>query len=524
MTKLLIVDDERNIRQGLQVMIEREFPNHYECIHARNGQEALEKVEQRAIDIVITDIRMPIMDGVQFLEKMRSFDRSTLPIQPYVIVLSGYDDFEYAKAAIRYQVREYLLKPIRREDLFEALQRLEEELQQRDLVSLSLAEVEQYRLQKDQERLQRLLYASESELALLSEQVDTLVVPEQYLLCVFQYKNKEGVSIYGQELNVLVSRLCSSQPVHYVAQLYDREDRLVWIVPATELHALEQLAEIAAQREVEGLLIGISEQGSQLQHIPQYYNEACQALHYGFLHPGIFLIRYQIIQQTFSTWSIPEEEIRLLGNTLGSDRDPEIEQRLYQIFRIHELIYLPIAYIEQVAQWINEQVLDEIFRHYGEASVEVLRLYRRVGNLNHYRYFQDYFHDLENVLICLDDYIRQLRLIHTQPQHLKEAVQFIHAHYDRPLNMAIVSNHVSLNYSYFSEAFKAYTGESFVVYLKKVRIAKAKILLIESSCRLTEISQQVGFESSRHFSKVFRELEGITPQEYRSKMNLRSLI
>lgn len=524
MIQLLIVDDERNIRQGLQVMIEREFPNHYECIHARQGQEALDKVMQMSIDIVITDIRMPVMDGVQFLEQMRGLDRSIVATQPYVIVLSGYDDFEYAKAAIRYQVSEYLLKPIRREDLFDALHRLEEELEKRDLVSLRLAEVEQYHLQKDQERLQRLLYTSENDLTLLSEVAEGLVLPEHYLVCVFQYKNKEGTSISREELGVLVSRLCSSSSIQYVAQLYDREDRLVWVIPTTEVHALEQLAELAAQREVGGLLIGVSKQGSLLQHIPHYYDQACQALNYGFLHPGVYLIRYSLIQQTFSTWSVPEEEIRLLGNTLGSDRDPEIEQRLYQIFRIHELIYLPLAYIEQVAQQINEQVLDEIFRHYGEASVEVLRLYRRVGNLNHYRYFQDYFHDLENVLICLDDYIRQLRLIHTQPQHLKEAVQFIHAHYDRPLNMAIVSNHVSLNYSYFSEAFKAYTGESFVVYLKKVRIAKAKLLLIESSCRLNEISQQVGFESSRHFSKVFRELEGITPQEYRSKMNLRSLI
>ena len=522
MTQLLIVDDERNIRQGLQVMIEREFPAQYQYLHARHGQEALDQMLHTPIDIVITDIRMPVMDGVQFLERMR--DLETLPVQPYVIILSGYDDFEYAKAAIRYQVSEYLLKPIRREDLFEALHRLDEELHKRDLVSRSLAEVEQYRLQKDQEQLQRLLYTDPIDLTESSARSDFLQLPDLYIICVFQYKNKEGIAIDRQELTALISRLHAGITVQYTEQLYDKEDRLVWLMPTNTLPHLEQLAEIASQREVEGLLIGISEQGSGLQSIPQHYNEACQALHYGFLHPGIYLIHYRVVEQTYTTWNIPEEEIRVLGNTLGSDRDPEIEQRLYQIFRIHELIYLPIAYMEQVAQYINEQVLDEIFRHYGEASVEVLRLYRRVGNLKHYRYFQDYFRDLTNVLICLDDYIRQLRLIHTQPQHLKEAVQFIHTHYDRPLNMAIVSNHVSLNYSYFSEAFKAYTGESFVIYLKKVRIAQAKLLLTESSCRLNEISQQVGFESSRHFSKVFRELEGITPQEYRSKMNLRSLI
>ncbi|MNI85166.1 HTH-type transcriptional activator Btr [compost metagenome] len=84
--------------------------------------------------------------------------------------------------------------------------------------------------------------------------------------------------------------------------------------------------------------------------------------------------------------------------------------------------------------------------------------------------------------------------------------------------MAIVSNYVSLNYSYFSEAFKAYTGESFVTYLKKVRIRKAKELIGTGSLKLSEISAAVGFENTRHFSRVFKELEGISPFEYRGKL------
>ena len=84
--------------------------------------------------------------------------------------------------------------------------------------------------------------------------------------------------------------------------------------------------------------------------------------------------------------------------------------------------------------------------------------------------------------------------------------------------MATVSNHVSLNYSYFSQTFKEFTGESFVVYLKRVRTQKAKALLEESDSRIYEISEQVGFESAKQFNRVFRELEGISAMEYRSKV------
>jgi two-component system response regulator YesN len=83
--------------------------------------------------------------------------------------------------------------------------------------------------------------------------------------------------------------------------------------------------------------------------------------------------------------------------------------------------------------------------------------------------------------------------------------------------MAMVSNYVSLSYSYFSEAFKAYTGESFVVYLKKVRIRHAKKLLSENRVKLAEVSEAVGFENSKQFARVFKELEGISPGEYRMK-------
>jgi two-component system response regulator YesN len=100
---------------------------------------------------------------------------------------------------------------------------------------------------------------------------------------------------------------------------------------------------------------------------------------------------------------------------------------------------------------------------------------------------------------------------------MKKALDYIEANYARPLNMAMVSNHVSLNYSYFSEAFKAYTGESFVLYLKKVRIRHAKTLLAGNLVKLGEVSEAVGFENSKQFTRVFKELEGISPGEYRAK-------
>lgn len=104
---------------------------------------------------------------------------------------------------------------------------------------------------------------------------------------------------------------------------------------------------------------------------------------------------------------------------------------------------------------------------------------------------------------------------------MKRAVQYIHENFNRDINMAMVSNYVSLNYSYFSQAFKEYTGYNFVDYLKKIRIEKAKELLENFDYKIYEVGEMVGYKNSKQFAKTFREMEGISPIEYRNRLIMR---
>ncbi|MDO3410213.1 response regulator [Saccharibacillus sp. CPCC 101409] len=521
MRELLIVDDEKNIRQGLQAMIGREFGEACRVRLAANGREALEMHAERPAEIVITDIRMPIMDGMELLAKLRAERRASEG--PIVLVLSGYDEFEYAKTAIRFQVRDYLLKPIRREDLFEALGRAFEELERRDSASEQQEAAIDYKKRLRLARLGQLLEAkNEREAAQIlgdfSAEEAGIALP--FYLGVVTYRYEQGGSMSREELEAVVERLDGPPFDAYQAALWDREGRLVLVDPSPDRFA--RLAELAEKRELGGLLIGIGPPGRRLENLPACYRSASRALKYTFLHPGVRRVNALAIegeQGERRMFPLPEEEVRLLGNLLGTDRKREMGDLLYRIFRIDQLARIDIDYIEQAARLINERLLDEVFRQYGEASMEVLKLYRKVGDWNNFRYFHDYFRGLENLLSSLNDYIKQVRLAYTENENLKEAVAFIETHYARPLNMATVSNHVSLNYSYFSEAFKAYTGESFVVYLKKVRIEHAKELLSGYELKLSEVGEAVGFENAKQFARVFKELEGISPHEYRSKVH-----
>jgi two-component system response regulator YesN len=101
---------------------------------------------------------------------------------------------------------------------------------------------------------------------------------------------------------------------------------------------------------------------------------------------------------------------------------------------------------------------------------------------------------------------------------LLRAVEFIQNNSDKQINLAVVANYVSMNYTYFSETFKEYTGDNFVNYLKKIRIEKAKKLLTDSECKIYEIAAKVGYDDSKHFSKTFKKLTGLTPNEYRNNV------
>lgn len=123
MRRILIVDDEKLIRKGLQSMLQRYKKNFYDIYLCSDGEQAEKILKETNIDIVITDVRMPKIDGMELINYIKKYHKETA-----IIILSGYDDFNYAKEAIRCGVKEYLLKPISREKLYECMENIEVEI------------------------------------------------------------------------------------------------------------------------------------------------------------------------------------------------------------------------------------------------------------------------------------------------------------------------------------------------------------------------------------------------------------
>ncbi|MFC5649666.1 response regulator [Paenibacillus solisilvae] len=512
MRTLLMVDDERNIRLGLKAIIDREYPGEYSCLFAEDGEEALRLIRSSAVDIVITDIRMPGMDGLTLIREMLAGDQ-----KPAVIILSGFDDFQYAKEAIQYEVKEYLLKPIVKEELFHALQRVERDLSKRAELSMRLEEADHYR---DELLVSQLNYIfvhgdmGEGEIMQRCAKVGLDAAFENgYYIGLL--KLHEGIgNENGKVSEFLAASRFSSYGVHVAFE--DKDGRLVVIAQQEQLFG-ELLVFLKEQRMTGS--IGLSGRMLQTKQMKQGYGQAREALKYGLLQGDAewVVIRHDQLNNRLQECRIPVEDIRKLANMLGTDRDKEMRTLLHDLLDAKKIMNGDIAYLEEISRQLNELVFDQVFNRFGEESVEILRMYKKAGSIYNFETIHQYIHHVEDLLLRLNDYIKNLRSVYVEHREMKNAVRYIQENYYTDLNMASVSNHVSLNYSYFSQTFKEFTGESFVVYLKRVRIQKAKELLEQTDDKIYEIGARVGFESAKQFNRVFRELEGISAMEYRSK-------
>ncbi|NKE08023.1 MULTISPECIES: response regulator [Mesobacillus] len=500
MYKVLIADDEKNIRLGIQAMIKREFPD-LETFIASDGQEALELIQEKEPHIVITDIKMPRMDGIQLIKELQQKE-----IQPSLLILSGYDDFTYAKEAIKHKVKDYLLKPVNRTELFKSLNLIMEELEQSQ--KMTYQHMDEYR-------------ASQLNYILLNPNIQEGVVedlykkmkiesfPEGYYVGIIEADGDVGGEDFLSKINQLL--LSSSDTIPFL----DKDGRVTIISADIELFTL--LKEQLGRDRHLVFTIGISERESDLRDLRKTYGQAVTALKYHFLYPRRQIILYENIKEKPEVESLPADLINKISNMLGTEREKEIKENLRQVMDFDLIAHSSIDYLENLNKEINETIFKGFFKRLGEESLVTFELLNKIDNIYNFDNFHEYFHALEDLLMRIHEYHKQMKSVYSEQKYMDRAIAYIRENYHKDLNLAVVANYISLNYSYFSHMFKEYIGQNFVDYLKMVRVESAKKLLEETDFKILEISEMVGYKNPKQFARVFRDVEGISPKEYREK-------
>lgn len=520
MKKVLVVDDEKFIRLGIKTMLERKPESHYEITLCSNGVEALELINNEKFDIVITDIRMPEMDGITFIQNIQN-----KAFKPAILILSGYDDFDYAVEALRCGAKNYLLKPIQREDLYASFDKVESEIDKSyelaDRESLISSNIEDF-IEDELNYIFLKENISENEIISIGNRIQLNILNEEYYLGLL-VKPDMGINSKTYNLkNEINSKLeeyrVNAKDRHII--IFDNDFGLVII--ANDFGVFTYIQEKYAKDNFFRLNIGVSCKAFNIVEIRKTFNQALDALKYRIFsyNYGTTLVSYSSVSEKKKDYIIPLDSIEKLGNMIGTDREKEIEKSISELLNENKIRELNISYFEIINKKINEVILDKVKVKFTFEDENVLMKFERFNNIYNFKSFKEYFHELKEFIVYISEYIRTINEIYGDRKNIDRAIEYINNNYHKDLNLAIVSNVVSLNYSYFSQLFKEQTGENFVSYLKKLRISRAKDLLMSDEYKIYEIAKKVGYEDSKRFAKIFRSITGVSPVEYRdSKMH-----
>lgn len=490
MRTLLIVEDEKLIRQGIRVMVQRSGVPVENILECSNGEMALDILKTQEVDVMFTDIRMPKMDGIELVKAMQE-----LPHVPLTVAVSGYDDFSYAVEMMRMGVKEYILKPVDREKVKEVLLKLNEEVA----------------AGKESSRRDRDLGYQQLKYAILNK---NLTEPEKRLL-VMQY----GESFFADEYLVILT----NEEGEMARGGVEDESPFIFLdsVDGNELFITgRNYLPFLLKDELKNHYAGVSNAHYGIAHLKEAYQEALMARKEAF-YLGKPAVHYEeMITGKETGLHLEEPAIRRIVQQLGTDKYEDALKSLKRIFKNASLGGYAPSELENGMKILFDGILATYAGILKTNQEELQEYYRIYG----YGCLEEYESETIRWLAGFCDTLNSRFDDYKNKQKIQQALSYIKENYNKDLNMAVVSNHVSMNYSLFSYVFKQYTGSNFVNYLKEIRINEAKRLLEETDMKIIEISEQVGYENEKHFMKTFKTVCGVSPSEYRKNMQFKGNI
>ncbi|GAB2560261.1 response regulator transcription factor [Gracilibacillus alcaliphilus] len=496
--RIVIADDEPLITQGLANTLPWEELEVEVVGTAQNGLEAFEMLSRTAVDILITDVYMPEMDGIDLSKKVvQDFPETQ------IIMISGYDEFEYAREAMRIGVQDYLLKPVNIEELLNLVKKVK-----KDIVN---HKVEQE--SKSQSIIKQ--YLSEQIF-----QVPPSTTEEQLADLVSEYCM---IAVEKKDYSNLVDGKLTKHPLELnkAERLINRHDfSALWL----EIHENQLILflytqnQLLKQTELELLMDELVESyGHNILTVAAPVSEDVKQIHLLYQTMNECLIRHRGTGTTRIGWSKAEEnfssdstevnhsiiEMVLRQESQGLAR--EVHQLMGALRANGSTLDEIVSELKDIEDTMINKVQAKLF-----AAAELFfsqKLDTRIYNND--RLLEELFlEDLKQLIACLA----------TTNQHhwiIRQVQEYMHSNYQKDIKAAEVAADHYITPNYFSMLFRQQTGYSYSEYLNRIRIDKAKELLVDTSNKVFEIAEYVGYREYKYFVQVFKNHTDVTPTQYR---------
>ncbi len=528
MFKIMIADDEKVAIDSLKFIIEKSFTDVEIISSARTGREAIEQVETNVPDILFMDIHMPGINGIDAIREIRKRHGSIV-----IIVLTAFDQFEFAKEAINLGVMEYLLKPVNRTKVAEVISKAMEQISvEREKRKIELEMKEKLEIvgpilengfvysilsfddnRKDLENYKRIFDIQEDGGYILTVEF----VDEQ----TGGYgDSKIGYSVQSQHLYPFFKDTLKSLCKCIIGPVM--LNRITVVVPTnsgTDEYVCRQEAITMAETIVEGLAekldcglkIGIGKRYRRFDMLEASYEESLKALRYlqgtGVMHFVDITARTVEVGSEYPEY---KEKILLqkvsVGNMAGSMNvfncifDWLVREYGEQPLRIKNKLLEIIVLVNHMS-WEYEPGS-------GTSGVDLLEEMLPVSDLGELRIWCK--KKVENVISQINSY-RDYKA----GGLIKRAKEYIKVNYRKSITLEDVARELNISPQYLSKLFKEETGENFIDYLTSIRIRIAKNLLENDELSVKEICYSIGYGDPNYFSRIFKKIVGATPTEYK---------
>lgn len=482
MISVVIADDEKLIRAGISKILTDQLDEPINILEAKNGEEAYSFVVNEHAEIVITDIRMPILDGVGLMKKLNKLD-----VKPSVIVLSGFDEFNYAKAAIENGAISYLLKPV---DSYELL----------TVVNTAIIAAKKAGKAKDELALNSIINEGYSEKSI---SLDKKNFPNGFC----------SVGITGKDCGEKVLSGLKSEMYCVVQQ---KKDFLNLVVSKESLYLLR------SDLNLSNYVIGISSPSERVGELRRLNREAVSAMFQSFFvgdnregdilkrkkRCGIYYFTYENAMNDFSAIDAKYDRIIAAIDLMN------IEDARKGVYSLFDFSGIEAFYRGECLRYIYSNIVNNLLKRYPKIIDSDTYLYLKsimIENIQQVSCLYEWVHYVSDYVIYL---VELLKRKHGKYPYISKALEYIDKHYAEDISMVNVANYVSMNYTWFSEKFKEQVGMNFNDYLRRYRMEKAKLFLESGAFKVYEAAEKAGFKDVKHFMKTFKEMTGMTAGEW----------
>lgn len=525
MYTIAVVDDEEELRKAIIKRIDWESVGFQVVGEADNGIEALELVEKKEPDLLLTDIRMPFLSGLELARQVREIRPAT-----QIAFLSGYDEFVYAQQAIQYNIISYLLKPITMADLTrellaikEKLDRLFEEFHEKQAEHTNISDfvipllLDNYQPAHIREREEHLL-----EQAVACGLVRDKLTPPHYVVMTTMIRDQDGnnhtAREYVHSVDIIVKKYAGGLSFY-------SNGKIVSLLLATRaafdkyLHILvgditQSVERILGQQ----VLIGISRSTDQLSACHEAYQEAVDAMSYsaetaGGVHYISDEERASEIDLERMLRSVSEVESLLRGG-----REEELQSYLDQLFETLRAEGASQSMVKFLLMQLFSSVTQTV---YAVADGEKLKELQENTYMQKMTAFDGSIQEAKDQVIHLCMTARDLIASQRKKSSqilCEQALQIIDSDYgNQDLSLISVSSRINVSPNYLSALIKKDQGKTFIDLLTGRRIEAAKQLLLCTPMKIREIAEKCGYNDQHYFSYCFKKYMGVSPNAMRQK-------